>query len=137
MSKFEAFLKPITTEMTEDVVVSDRFRDEKGEPAKIKIRAITQQENNLLIKRSTERKKDKGQIIETWNKPKYQAMLVGACVVEPDFSKKELLTAYKTEDPLEVPGKMLFAGEYAKLIEKIMDINGFKDDEELEDEAKN
>ena len=137
MSKLEAFLKPTISELTEEVVVSDRFVDEEGKPATVKIKAITQQLNNALIKKCTVRQKDKGQVYEHLDKPRYQAMLVQACVVEPDFSQKELCDAYGVVDPLEVPVKMFFSGEYAKLLEAIMEINGFKDGEELAEEAKN
>lgn len=137
MSKLQAFLKPITTDQTKDVCVSNRFQNEDGTPATFTIRAITQDHNNLLIKQSTRKEKVKGQIIENLNKTEYQKRLVLACAVEPDFTSKELCDVYGVVDPMDAPGKMLFAGEYAKLIEHVMDINGFKDEEELADEAKN
>lgn len=39
-------------------------------------------------------------------------------------------------DPLLVPGRMLLAGESAKLMREIMDLSGFND-ANIEDEAKN
>jgi hypothetical protein len=44
---------------------------------------------------------------------------------------------YNVIDPIDVPRKMFIAGEYARLINNIMEINGYKDIEELTEEAKN
>ena len=43
--------------------------------------------------------------------------------------------AYGVLDPLLVPGKMLFSGEYAKLGREIMALSGAENG--LEDEVKN
>jgi hypothetical protein len=43
-------------------------------------------------------------------------------------------------DPAEVPSRMLSAGEYAKLVKEINELNGFvsqDNSEALEEEAKN
>jgi hypothetical protein len=59
-------------------------------------------------------------------------------VVSPNFKDADLCAYYKTKDPLEVPGRMLRAGEYNKLVKEISLLNGFTEDEMiLEDEAKN
>jgi len=137
MSNLSAFLNPATLEITKELTVSDRFLDEDGKPAKIIIKAITQDENERLIKLSTRTTKDRGQVIENLNRREYQARLIISCSVEPDFSQMELCAAYGVVDPLEVPGKMFLAGEYAKLVRAIMDINGFRDVEELDEGAKN
>lgn len=137
MSKLSAFLKPAVASVSKEVVVSERFLDEKGKPAKITIKAITQEENNRLIKSCTRTQKDKGSVYETLDKIGYQSKLVLACVSEPDFSSKEMCDAYGVVDPTLVPAKMFLSGEYAKLIEAIMELNGFKDSDDLNDEAKN
>ena len=43
--------------------------------------------------------------------------------------------AYGVVDPLDVPGRMLYAGEYNKLMDAIMKLSHFGDD--LEDDVKN
>ncbi|WP_313184896.1 phage tail assembly chaperone [Lacrimispora sp.] len=137
MSKLSAFLKPAVASVSKEVVVSDRFLDEKGEPAKITIKGITQEENNRLIKLCTRTQKDKGTVYETLDKVSYQNKLVLACVSAPDFANKEICDAYGVVDPSLVPAKMFLSGEYAKLVDAIMELNGFKDSDELNDEAKN
>lgn len=137
MSKLSAFLKPAIASVSKEVVVSERFLDEEGKPAKITIKAITQEENNKLIKLCTRTQKDKGTVYETLDKVSYQSRLVLACVSDPDFSSKEICDAYGVVDPAAVPAKMFLSGEYAKLMEAIMELNGFKDSDDLNDEAKN
>ena len=137
MSKLEAFLRPAVSDKVKEVVVSDRFHGEDGKPAKITIKPITQAENERLIKLSTHTKKDKGQVFEAFDGGEYRARLVVECTVFPDFKQKELCDAYGVVDPLDVSRKMFNSGEYARLIDEIMEINGHKDIEELNEEAKN
>lgn len=145
MSKLNAFLRPVSTERTKEIVVSDRFLelDEQGNPiegkaAKITIKAISQEENQALIKASTREAEDsKGQPYNKFDNAEYQKRLIVACTVSPDFGNTEMCSAYGTLDPTEVPGKMFFSGEYAKLVNEIMEINGYKDIIKLSDDAKN
>lgn len=142
MSTLQAWLNPTKESKTEEVIISDRFIDpETKKPVPVKIRTITQDENDQLVKRSTVRQKEKGQVYETMDKSKYQGSLVVSCTVEPDFRNAELCKAYGEVDPNKVPGKMFWAGEFGKLVEAILKINGFRDPEtesiELAEEAKN
>jgi len=137
MSNFNAFLKPVYFEKTKEFVLSDRFLDEEGKPAKMTIRSITQEKNNDLVKLSTKRETRKGIEIEELDRHEFQARLITTCVVEPDFSGEEICKTYGVVDPLQVPTKMLFPGEYARLLREIMANNGFKDDTEVGEEAKN
>ena len=50
MSNLSAFLHPVTTQEEKEVILSKRFLDETGEPAKFKIRSITQEEADALLK---------------------------------------------------------------------------------------
>lgn len=138
MSRLSAFLHPAVTKVEEEVVISKRFLDEKGRPVPFKVRSLTQEENDALIKRSTHAVKDRtGQLQERLDNIEYTRRLVVAATVEPDFSAKELCDAYGVMDPLMVPGKMLFPGEYRSLSEKIMQLSGFDGADAVEEEAKN
>lgn len=129
-----AFLHPAAAEDRE-VVVSTRFRRGDGAPAPFLIRAITQAENDELIRLSTRRRKVNGQAVEDLDKVAYSRRLVVAATVWPDFRTEELCQAYGVMDPLEAPGKMLLTGEYAKLSSAIMELSGLTDD--LGEAAKN
>ena len=135
MSKLSAFLHPAATHTEKEVVISDRFLDEQGQPVPFKIRALTQEENDQITKRATRQIKVNGQPLERLDSTDYTRRVIVAATVEPDFRAKEMCDAYGVLDPLLVPGKMLFSGEYAKLGREIMALSGAENG--LEDEVKN
>ncbi|MDR0905759.1 MAG: phage portal protein [Oscillospiraceae bacterium] len=137
MSSLQAFLSPTYTENTAEVIVSDRFKNEDGTPATVKIRNIMQDENDALIKQSTKKSNVDGQIAETLNKIEYQRRLVLACVVEPNLASEELCKNVGVLDPLLTASKLFTPGEYKLLVNEIMKINNFKSTAELVEEAKN
>lgn len=138
MSKLSAFLHPAVTKVEEEIVISKRFLDEQGNPVPFKIHSLTQEENDALIKRATKTVKDRGgQSREKLDNIDYTRRVVVAATDEPDFSATVLCDAYGVKDPLLVPGRMLFPGEYQLLASKIMDLSGFDNAESVEEEAKN
>ena len=134
MSKLSTFLHPVAVSEEKEIVISKRFQDEKGNPVPFKIRALTQEENDIITKQATRRAKVNGQMVEQLDSTDFSRRVVVAATVEPDFRAKELCDAYGVLDPLMVPGKMLLSGEYAKLLRAITELSGFKD---MEDEVKN
>ena len=130
MSKLSAFLHPVTTQEEKEVVISKRFQDEQGNPVPFKIRALAQEENDQITKQATRQIKVNGQPVEKVDSADYTRRMIVAATVEPDFRSKELCDAYGTLDPLLVPGKMLFSGEYAALGRAIMSLSGFNSVEE-------
>nr|DAQ85992.1 MAG TPA: tail assembly chaperone protein [Caudoviricetes sp.] len=134
MSKLSVFLHPVSTQEEKEVIISNRFQDENGESVPFRIRALTQEENDAITKKATRRIKENGQSVEWFDSVDFCHRLVVAATVYPDFSSKELCEGYGVMDPLLVPGKMLFSGEYSKLLQAIKELSGFED---LEEEAKN
>ena len=63
------------------------------------------------------------------------ARTIVEATVFPDFRSAELCEAYGTKDPVQVPGKMLLAGEFGRLIDAVSKLSGF--DKSLDEEAKN
>ena len=137
MSTLHAFLHPASAEDILEVEVSKRFRDENGKAVPFRIRAVTQEENDLLVKQSMRLVKGGRRGEKELDGSLLSRRIVVAATVEPDFTSEELCRAYGVLDPLEVPGKMLLAGEFKKLSEEIMRLSGFDDAEDLEEEAKN
>ena len=136
MSNLSAFLHPVTMQEEKEVVISKRFLDEDGKPAKFKIRSVTQAEADALLKQSTRTvKKRDGSMEQTVDDQNFNRRLIVAATVIPDFRAKELCDAYGVLDPLLVPGKMLFSGEFSNLLREILDLSGLTNS--LEDEAKN
>lgn len=134
MSKLSAFLHPVNIENEKEVIISNRFVDEQGDPVPFKIRAITQEENDAIVKKATKRIKENGQITEKLDNVEFSRRMVIAGTVEPDFSAKEMCDAYGVLDPALVPGKMLLSGEYARLMKEISALSGF---DSIEEEIKN
>ena len=134
MGKLSAFLHPVAGGEEKEIVISRRFLDGEGNPIKFKIRAITQEENDAITKRATRTVKVDGTAMSQLDSGDYARRLVVQGTVEPDFAAKELCDAYGVADPLLTPGKMLLAGEYARLLKAITDLSGF---DEPEDEVKN
>jgi hypothetical protein len=138
MGEFSAFMRPAAGATAESVVVSERFLGEDGKPAPFTIHGILQEENDALIKASTRTLKGKsGRAAEKLDTALYQKRLVAACVSDPDFASAKMCESYGAVDPLDVPGKMLLAGEFAKLLDAIMRANAFDDPQALAEEAKN
>lgn len=135
MSKLSAFLNPVTSDEEKEIVISRRFVDEKGDPIPFRIRAITQAENDQIIKASKRSVKVNGVMQEKLDTTEMSRRLVVEGTVYPDFRDSELCNGYGTMNPYEVPGKMLLAGEYSNLLAEINKLSGF--DVDVEEEAKN
>ena len=135
MSKLSAFLNPVVSNEEKEVVISKRFVDEKGDPIPFKIRAITQAENDQIIKASKRSVKVNGVMQEKLDTTEMSRRLVVEGTVYPDFRDSGLCNGYGTMNPYEVPGKMLLAGEYSNLLAEINKLSGF--DVDVEEEAKN
>lgn len=149
MNKLFDFLNPEAFQEEQEVIISKRFikRDEKGNPIldekghtvpkAFKIRAISQEENDALVKAATTTYRDRtGAKATNFDKFKYSHSLVVAGTVEPDFRTKEMCDHFGVLDPELVPTKMLYAGEYQRLADAIAALSGIGDDD-LEEEAKN
>ena len=138
MSNLKAFLHPVQSSDTAEVVVSKRFLGEDGKPVPFKIRPLTQEENNQITKRSMRLVSGGKRGEKELDSSAYASRIIVEAIVEPDFRSEELCKAYGTMDPMEVPGKMLLAGEYKRLMDAIMELSGFDEGAgSLEDEAKN
>ena len=135
MSNLHAFLHPVEGDETREVIISRRFLGEDGKPVPFKIRALSQAENDQITKDSMEPVKGGRRGEKTLNSTNYGRRIIVAATDFPDFRSEELCKAYDVMDPLEVPGRMLLAGEYERLSREILTLSGFDDD--LEEQAKN
>ncbi len=102
---------------------SKRFKNENGELAIFKIRAITGKKDSELRKDCyirTDNKLD-------FNSEKYISKLVETCVVEPNLNSEELLTSYGVMNSEELLSIMLTAGESQRLVQKVQEVNGFNE----------
>ncbi|WP_438435404.1 phage tail assembly chaperone [Gorillibacterium sp. sgz500922] len=122
----------------EDFIVSERYQKD-GVPVPWKLRSMTEAENEECRKAATRRTKGRSgqQVVET-SPEQYLANLAVASVVFPDLKNAELQRSYGVLGAEDLLRTMLLPGEYAALIQKVQDMNGFdKAMDELVDEVKN
>lgn len=136
MSALKAFLQPSKAGTTKKVIISERFKDDEGNPVPFTLKAISQEENEKLAQMSRKSADDAG--TDKLDASLYTKRLVLACVQEPDFKDQEMCKYYGVVDPMEVPAKMLSIGEYKRLSDAIMDLNDMGADVRKKiDSAKN
>jgi hypothetical protein len=135
MSALSAFLHPAVTCEEKEIIISKRFLGEDGKPVPFKIRALTQEKNAAIVRTATRMKLVNGQLQESIDANELSARTIVEATVFPDFRSAELCEAYGTKDPVQVPGKMLLAGEFGRLIDAVSKLSGF--DKSLDEEAKN
>ena len=141
-NELKAFFKDNTSvEATDEVIVSNRFKDSAGNLIKFKIRSITQEENDYITRECEKKHKDirTNQYVIESDRRLYILKLIVKSTLFPDFNNAELQSSYGVPgQPEKLVAKMLNPGEYTNLLTAINAINGFNEDinEEIE-EAKN
>lgn len=140
MSDLQAFFaQNVESDITEEFVVSERFRGADGKPISWKLRTVTEAENEEIRKSATKRVKGKnGMKVPETNPEEYTAKLAAASVVYPSLKDAELQKSYGVLGAEDLLKKMLLSGEYAALIQKVEELNGYnRDINEVVEEIKN
>ena len=142
MSKsLSAFMRPNVAEIKNACFApSPRFVGEDGKPVEWEIRCISADEY-ARIRSSCIRQVPvigkKGQYTQQLDTYTFQAKVAAACTVFPDLTNAELQDSWGVTKPEDLVGTMLIGGEVDDYITEVFEVNGFKDEPELVDEAKN
>lgn len=128
MGNLGAYLRPVPAGKTKEIFL-ENFKDEDGKKIPFVVKAITQKENEMIVKRNTE----KGKL----NNVAYGNELIVTCLETPNLKDTELCSFYGVMDPIEVPSLMFTIGEKQAIMDAISDINDIKMASRLLDEAKN
>lgn len=121
--------------LTEEVVISPRFKDEKGNPLKFTIKAMSPAEFEDIRKKSTQIKK--GKKVEFDNQLFNLSIAINH-TVNPDFRNAESIKKLGLATPEDYVQKVLLAGELSALVQKINELSGFDVAmNDLVDEVKN
>ncbi|MFK4171051.1 XkdN-like protein [Paenibacillus lautus] len=121
--------------LTEEVAISPRFKDEKGNPLKFTIRAMSPAEFEDIRKKSTQIKK--GKKVEFDNQLFNLSIAINH-TVNPDFRNAESIKKLGLATPEDYVQKVLLAGELSTLVQKINELSGFDVGmNDLVDEVKN
>jgi hypothetical protein len=67
----------------------------------------------------------------------FNAVVIVKGCADPDFSNKALIEKYGASDAADCVTKALLPGEMVKVLQAILDLSGFGNEEELIEEAKN
>jgi hypothetical protein len=136
MSTLQEFLNshPVDN-LTDEVVVSPRFKDKDGNILKFKIKAMTNKTFDDLRKRYT--RVGKGRKVD-FDAQGFNMAVVIEHTLDPDFKDADSIKKLGCTTPEEYLNKVLLSGEIATLVNKIQELSGFDIDmEALVEEAKN
>ena len=141
MSKYTAFMAGAVEKIeNKKVVVSNRFKDEKGKPIPFEIKALSADENDELQRRCMVNipvPGQRGQYTRELDQIKYTAMLLTESVVYPDLNEAELQDSYGVRGAESLLRKMLYTGEYNVLAQEVMGLSKVEVLADLVAEAKN
>lgn len=119
-------------------VVSNRFTDGEGKPVPFVLAPITADVDEDIRNQSTKQVTGKGGRPEfKIDSSGYSRKMTVATIIEPNLNDQALQDSYGVMGAEKLLTKMLLPGEYAKLIQKVQEVNGFKTFEDLEDDVKN
>ncbi len=120
------------------IEVSERFKDEQGNPIPWEVRALPAEEEEQIRKSCfvSIKGQNHGQT-EKFDPNRYMIQLAAACTVYPDLENAELQDSYGVHTAPALLKKMLYAGELNRYFEAIESHNRFKSIEEKIDEVKN
>lgn len=139
-SKFSAFMAQNVEKIeNKKVVVSERIKDENGNPIEWEVRAITEDENEDLQRRAFVNipvTGQRGAFTRELDQVKYTGMMLAASVVYPDLNDAELQDSYGVKTPEALLKKMLIPAEMGVLAEAVASFNR-RTEGDLVEEAKN
>ena len=125
---------------TEKYVASTRFVD-KDKALEWEIGCITAGENNKIRQSCMTQKPvrggKRGQFMPEFDANSYQAKISAKCTIFPDLNDPELQNSYGVMSAEELIATMLLPGEFEDYAARVLEVNGFKTETELVEEAKN
>lgn len=143
MSDIKAFLKQnVDAQENVKVVVSNRFKDEKGNTIPFELKILTAMEDEAIRNACMKKVQvvgKKNQYTSELDSNRYIRLLCTNSVVFPNLKDAELQDSYGVSTPDDLLFSMLTAGEFNILAEKVSELSMNKSvitDEDIE-EAKN
>ncbi|QDY32665.1 phage tail assembly chaperone [Clostridium sporogenes] len=96
----------------------------------VTLKGLSEKEINKIKRQCTYTRKERGKRIKELDDEEFNAALIEAATVSPNWNDKRLLDAFKASDGKQVIRKKFLAGETSAMGDKILELSGF--DEELE-----
>lgn len=105
--------------------------------AKFRVKSIKHGELTKLQEQCTVTYRKGGKLVKEVDEDMLGMLLIAKACVDPDFDNKALQQHYKATDAVDCIKKSLLAGEVLQLTQAILSASGFKNGDELIEEAKN
>lgn len=115
----------LTENITLDVAISDRLKNEDGSYMKFKIKPMLFDTFNILKKRASSIDKLGNVQIDD---AKLSSLVVTECTIEPSFKDAKSIELLNANSPMLYLNKVLLAGEIEMLSKEIFKLSGFVDD---------
>lgn len=146
--------KDLNMEMTEEELIEmteDDIINKLLEPAEVPertyavdrlgihvtLKGLSEKEIQRIRKECTIERKYRGERIKELNDEEFNAGIIEAATVTPNFGDKRLLAAHKLSSGKEVIRRTFLAGEMMALADKVMELSGFDDELEEIENIKN
>ena len=137
MSELQDFLNSMSSDITDDVAVSERFVDKKGNLLKFKIKSMGYDDYESARIQATIMPKRKNEQIRFDSKIFNDKIIINN-VIDPNFKDAESIKKKGCATPEQYLHETLLPGEINELANKISALSGFdKDFDEEINEAKN
>lgn len=119
LSEEETLQRLIKTVVPERTAVISRLE------VPVTLRGLTGEEVFSIQARCTSHEERGGRVVERLDQERFNAALVVAATVRPNWGDPKLLERYGATGPEEVVEKLLLAGELAALADAVLDLSGF------------
>lgn len=141
MGNLSAFMRPNVAQIENyKYAASPRFVGEDGKPLEWEIRCISADEYSRIRSGCIKqvpipgKKNQYTQQLDTYT---FQAKVAARCTVFPDLGNAELQDSWGVAKPEELLGAMLIGGEFDDYVTEVLQVNGFKTDNDSVADAKN
>lgn len=128
---------PLEALLSVDVVIPEDEVYIKRLGTCFKVKAPTAREYKALLDRSVKESGKGRNKTRNLEIDRFQKLLVYTFTVNPDLSNPKLLEKYGAMAPEDVVDRALLPGEIDRLAERILELGGFGEDDDMVDDAKN
>ncbi|EGO86264.1 hypothetical protein G8S49_11090 [Clostridium botulinum C] len=103
----------------------------------VTLKGLSEKEINRIKKECTYTRKERGKRIKELDDEEFNAALIEAATVTPNWNNPKLLDALKASDGRQVIKKKFLAGETSSMGDKVLELSGFDDELEKIEDIKN
>ena len=117
MSRLQDFLNGNSIDMTAEVVISERIKDESDRPMTFKIKAMNYEEYDEAVKKATVSSKVNTRVLSS--------KIIIENTIDPNFRDAEYIAGRGCSSPEEYLASVLLPGEISELANQIARLSGF------------